>query len=78
MAVGLTLRGGDSVAFWDGRHASGAGLGVLFSRDPWGGQKSEDGKRSGTAEHGHNFTQTRVTPKGIQWIADRYASELML
>ena len=55
MAVGLTLRGGDSVAFWDGRHASGAGLGVLFSRDPWGGQKSEDGKRSGTAEHGQHL-----------------------
>ena len=33
--------------------------------------------KTGT-EHGHNFTQTRVTPKGIQWIADRYASELML
>ena len=34
--------------------------------------------KTGTAEHGHNFTQTRVTAKGIQWIAERYASELML
>lgn len=34
--------------------------------------------KTGTAEHGHNFTQTRVTLKGIQWIAQRYASELML
>lgn len=34
--------------------------------------------KTGTAEHGHNFTQTRVTSKGIQWIARRYASELML
>ena len=34
--------------------------------------------KTGTAEHGHNFTQTRVTSKGIQWIAQRYASELML
>lgn len=34
--------------------------------------------KTGTAEHGHNFTQTRVTAKGIQWIANRYASELML
>ncbi|TNH06653.1 phage antirepressor KilAC domain-containing protein [Testudinibacter sp. TR-2022] len=33
--------------------------------------------KTGTAEHGHNYTQTRVTAKGIQWIADRYASELM-
>lgn len=33
--------------------------------------------KTGTAEHGHNFTQTRVTSKGIQWIAQRYASELM-
>lgn len=33
--------------------------------------------KTGTAEHGHNFTQTRVTAKGIQWIANRYASELM-
>ena len=29
--------------------------------------------KTGTAEHGHNFTQTRVTSKGIQWIAQRYA-----
>ena len=34
--------------------------------------------KTGTAEHGHNFTQTRGTSKGIQWIAQRYASELML
>jgi putative phage antirepressor ANT len=34
--------------------------------------------KTGTAEHGHNFTQTRVTSKGIQWIAQRYASELVL
>jgi putative phage antirepressor ANT len=34
--------------------------------------------KTGTAEHGHNFTQTRVTSKGIQWIAQRYASDLML
>ena len=34
--------------------------------------------KTGTAEHGHNFTQTRVTSKGIQWIAQRYASKLML
>lgn len=34
--------------------------------------------KTGTAEHGHNFTQTRVTSKGIQWIEQRYASELML
>lgn len=33
--------------------------------------------KTGTAEHGHNFTQTRVTGKGIEWIAQRYASELM-
>ncbi len=29
-------------------------------------------------EHGHNYTQTRVTSKGIEYIASRYASELML
>ncbi|QHB18257.1 phage antirepressor KilAC domain-containing protein [Mannheimia pernigra] len=32
--------------------------------------------KTGTAEHGHNFTQTRVTAKGIEWIAQRYTSEL--
>ena len=32
--------------------------------------------KTGTAEHGHNLTQTRVTAKGIEWIAQRYASEL--
>ncbi|MCK3657249.1 antirepressor [Pasteurellaceae bacterium Pebbles2] len=34
--------------------------------------------KTGTAEHGHNFTQTRVTGKGMEFIAARYASELML
>lgn len=34
--------------------------------------------KTGTAERGHNFTQTRVTSKGIEFIASRYASELML
>ena len=34
--------------------------------------------KTGTAEHGHNYTQTRVTSKGIEFIASRYASELML
>ncbi|MCK8924374.1 phage antirepressor KilAC domain-containing protein [Haemophilus influenzae] len=34
--------------------------------------------KTGTAEHGHNYTQTLVTSKGIEFIASRYASELML
>lgn len=34
--------------------------------------------KTGTAEQGHNYTQTRVTSKGIEFIASRYASELML
>lgn len=34
--------------------------------------------KTGSAEHGHNYTQTRVTSKGIEFIASRYASELML
>lgn len=34
--------------------------------------------KTGIAEHGHNYTQTRVTSKGIEFIASRYASELML
>lgn len=34
--------------------------------------------KTGAAEHGHNYTQTRVTSKGIEFIASRYASELML
>lgn len=34
--------------------------------------------KTGAAETGHAFTQTRVTPKGLQWIAQRYASELMV
>ena len=34
--------------------------------------------KTGTAEHGHNYTQTRVTSKGIEFIASRYASESML
>lgn len=33
--------------------------------------------KTGTIEHGHNYTQTRVTSKGIEYIASRYASELM-
>lgn len=33
--------------------------------------------KTGTSDFGHAYTQTRVTPRGIQWIADRYASELM-
>lgn len=33
--------------------------------------------KTGTSEFGHTFNQTRVTPRGVQWIADRYASELM-
>lgn len=34
--------------------------------------------KTGTSDYGHNYTQTRVTAKGIEWIAQRYASELML
>ncbi|MFQ1014839.1 phage antirepressor KilAC domain-containing protein [Avibacterium paragallinarum] len=34
--------------------------------------------KTGTTDHDHNYTQTRVTGKGIEWIAQRYASELML
>ncbi|WP_226019975.1 KilA-N domain-containing protein [Serratia symbiotica] len=34
--------------------------------------------KTGTSDFGHAFTQTRVTPKGVQWIATRYASELMV
>ncbi|EPL5641165.1 phage antirepressor KilAC domain-containing protein [Klebsiella oxytoca] len=33
--------------------------------------------KTGTSDFGHAYTQTRVTPRGIQWIAQRYASELM-
>ncbi|WPU24488.1 phage regulatory protein/antirepressor Ant [Cedecea neteri] len=33
--------------------------------------------KTGTSDFGHAYTQTRVTPKGVQWIAQRYASELM-
>lgn len=33
--------------------------------------------KTGITENGYDFTQTRVTAKGIQWIANRYASELM-
>ena len=33
--------------------------------------------KTGTTEHGHKYTQTRVTSKGIEYIASRYASELM-
>lgn len=34
--------------------------------------------KTGTSDYGHAYTQTRVTPRGIQWIAERYASELMV
>lgn len=34
--------------------------------------------KTGKSDFGHAFTQTRVTPKGIRWIAERYASELMV
>ncbi|CAI1638926.1 phage antirepressor KilAC domain-containing protein [Serratia proteamaculans] len=34
--------------------------------------------KTGKSDFGHAFTQTRVTPRGIQWIAERYASELMV
>lgn len=33
--------------------------------------------KTGTTEYGHNYTQTRVTSKEIEYIASRYASELM-
>ncbi|KFC08842.1 Roi family DNA-binding protein, partial [Trabulsiella guamensis ATCC 49490] len=33
--------------------------------------------KAGIAASGHDFTQTRVTPRGVEWIAQRYASELM-
>ena len=33
--------------------------------------------KTGTSDYGHAYTQTRVTPRGVQWIAERYASELM-
>ena len=33
--------------------------------------------KTGSTEYGHNYTQTRVTSKGIEYIASRYASELM-
>jgi phage antirepressor YoqD-like protein len=33
--------------------------------------------KTGTSDFGHAYTQTRVTPRGVQWIAERYASELM-
>lgn len=33
--------------------------------------------KTGTSDFGHAYTQTRVTPRGIEWIAQRYASELM-
>lgn len=34
--------------------------------------------KTGITDHDHNYTQTRVTAKGMEWIAQRYASELML
>ena len=33
--------------------------------------------KTGTSDYGHAYTQTRVTLRGVQWIAQRYASELM-
>lgn len=33
--------------------------------------------KTGTSDFGHAYTQTRVTPRGVEWIAQRYASELM-
>lgn len=33
--------------------------------------------KTGTSDFGHAYTQTRVTPRGVQWLADHYASELM-
>ena len=33
--------------------------------------------KTGTSDFGHAYTQTRVTTRGVQWIAERYASELM-
>lgn len=34
--------------------------------------------KTGQAETQHAFTQTRVTPRGLSWLAERYASELMV
>ena len=34
--------------------------------------------KTGTAECGHNSTQTRVTAEGMRFIAEQYATELML
>lgn len=33
--------------------------------------------KTGTSDFGHAYTQTRVTARGVSWIAERYASELM-
>lgn len=33
--------------------------------------------KTGTSNFGHAYTQTRVTPRGVEWIAQRYASELI-
>ncbi|QJU42724.1 phage regulatory protein/antirepressor Ant [Serratia marcescens] len=33
--------------------------------------------KTGKSDFGHVYTQTRVTPRGVQWLAERYASELM-
>jgi phage antirepressor YoqD-like protein len=33
--------------------------------------------KTGASDFGHAYTQTRITPKGVQWIAQRYATELM-
>ncbi|MBP4134370.1 phage antirepressor KilAC domain-containing protein [Gallibacterium anatis] len=34
--------------------------------------------KTGTAECGHNYTQTRVTAEGMRFIAEQYATELMI
>lgn len=34
--------------------------------------------KTGQAETLHAFTQTRVTPRGLSWLAQNYASELMV
>lgn len=33
--------------------------------------------KTGTSDFGHAYIQTRVTPRGVQWLAERYTFELM-
>ncbi|HBP8874103.1 TPA: phage regulatory protein/antirepressor Ant [Escherichia coli] len=33
--------------------------------------------KTGSSDFGHAYTQTRITPRGVEWIAQRYASELI-